>query len=189
MNGIRNQYERQGVEGFYQTCGNQYQNPHEHIIRTLLNCHYQESPTCRVLDLCCGSGEVTRALSHCCASIQGLDPFTYQLYEKSTGNTCYVMDFKAIACEALPVSFDVIICSFALHLCEENLLPQVLYQLAIHCKKLIILTPHKRPEIPLFFTLTKEVMEKRVRYREYDSQLYVAISMQETERKSEVDSA
>ena len=43
--------------------------------------------------------------------------------------------------------YDTIICSYAMHLCEESMLNNLLYQLSLIANTLIIITPHKRPEI------------------------------------------
>jgi len=44
-------------------------------------------------------------------------------------------------------SFDLCVCSFALHLCDSSSLFITLYQLACHCRWLAILAPHKQPAI------------------------------------------
>ena len=50
---------------------------------------------------------------------------------------------------------------------EDSMLNPVLYRLATITKKLIILTPHKRPKINSYWKLENEVMIDRVRLREY----------------------
>jgi methylase of polypeptide subunit release factors len=61
---IRKQYERYGAEGYYRQFGARYRNPHEAAVRHAIH----ESVVAwgldlsHVLDLACGSGEVTLAL-------------------------------------------------------------------------------------------------------------------------------
>jgi len=98
-------------------------------------------------------------------NIKGCDPYTSDLYRKKTGKECLEYDFKDIANGKLKESFDLVICSFALHLAEKSLLPNILYYL--NTKELIILTPHKKPEINNFFELIEEQYENKVRFRRY----------------------
>lgn len=161
--GIRNMYSQMGVDNYYKEYGNDYKNPHSEIIDRLLS---DVEVGDRILDLCCGSGEVTKNFPD--RDIIGCDPYTFELYTKETGRPALRFSFKDIALGALSsYSFDTIICSFALHLCDNSLLNTVLFQLAMISKKLIILTPHKRPAINMYWTLEKETMIDRVRMREY----------------------
>src|SRR6476469_9120335 len=85
---IRAAYEQYGVEGFYQRFGDSYRNPHERVIRAALGAALArwDLPLDRVLDLACGSGEVTLALRTLgCEAIDGIDPYTYQAYAARTG--------------------------------------------------------------------------------------------------------
>lgn len=43
--------------------------------------------------------------------------------------------------------WSVVLCSFAMHLCERQYLPTLCMMLACSADTLIILTPHKRPEL------------------------------------------
>ena len=163
MDAIRNMYSELGVDDFYKEFGNEYKNPHSEIIKKLLA---DIEVGDRLLDLCCGSGEVTRCFPE--KHVIGCDPYTHDLYKKLTGREVLTFSFKDIALGALDnYRFDTVICSFALHLCEDSMLNPVLYRLATITKKLIILTPHKRPKINSYWKLENEVMIDRVRLREY----------------------
>ena len=163
MDAIRNMYSELGVDEFYREYGNEYKNPHADIIKKLL---FDVDAGDSILDLCCGSGEVTRCFPE--KDVTGCDPYTHELYKKLTGREVLTYSFKDIALGALSeYRFDTVICSFALHLCEGSLLNQVLFQLAVISNKLIILTPHKRPVIRSYWRLEREVIIDRVRLREY----------------------
>lgn len=167
MEAIRTMYSKMGVENFYKEYGNKYENPHSEIINQLLkDINVGDS----ILDLCCGSGEVTKNFMN--KNIIGCDPYTYNLYEKNTGKKALKFTFKEIALGSLEgFKFDTIICSFAMHLCEQSMLNQVLFQLTQISKKLIIITPHKKPEINNFWKLEKEIILNKVRLREYSSKI------------------
>src|SRR5262245_9963803 len=81
---IRHQYEELGVTEFYTEHGAAYRNPHEAAIREVLQVvvpRWQLDLT-RVLDLACGSGEVTLALRELgAAAIEGVDPYTGAAYQ------------------------------------------------------------------------------------------------------------
>lgn len=163
MDAIRNMYKNIGVDNFYKVYGNTYENPHKEIINHLLK---DVNIKGSILDLCCGSGEVTKNFLD--KDIIGCDPYTYNLYEKNTNKKCLNYDFKDIAKGSLDsYKFNNIICSFALHLCEESMLNLILYQLACISERLIIITPHKKPEIKNYWYLEKETIYKKVRLREY----------------------
>ncbi len=165
--GIRNMYSQLGVETYYKEYGNDYNNPHAEIINKLLS-DVDAGET--ILDLCCGSGEVTKNFPD--KEIMGCDPFTFELYKKETGRPVLTFSFKDIALGALSsYRFDTVICSFALHLCDTSLLNTVLFQLAMISNKLIILTPHKRPAINMYWKLEKETIVDRVRMREYSKNM------------------
>lgn len=171
---IRNQYKQMGVEQFYKKNANTYENPHEPIIKSHLNQLIRSGELSRgkVLDLCCGTGQVTKHLqSQGFRDISGIDPFTNVEYQKRTNCRAYNYDFRYIAQKGLREKYDTIICSFALHLCPESLLPQVLWSLSQSCKKLIIISPNKKPEIKVFFRETKMIKEQRVFSKVYESEI------------------
>ncbi len=170
---IRAAYQQYGVEGFYQRFGGSYRNPHERVIRATLQAAVArwDLPLASVLDLACGSGEVTlvlRALG--CAAIDGIDPYTHQAYSERTGQAAERFTFEQIAAGALAGrSYGTIVCSFALHLVELSRLPVLAAQLSLIGAALLILTPHKRPQLrPEWgWQCAGELLIERVRARYY----------------------
>lgn len=168
---IRPQYEQFGVDGYYAQHGHEYRNPHEPIVRQLL-----AAATARwaldltsVLDLACGSGEVTLCLRELgAAEIVGIDPYTCEAYRARTGGAAEPLSFEQIARGALAGRrHSLIVCSFAMHLIDTSWLPALLSQLALVAPRLLILTPHKRPDIrPAWgWRLADEIQLERVRIR------------------------
>lgn len=144
MKSIRDGYLELGVDEYYKLHKNDYENPHKIIIQNLLDYAKKNwNIGNNLLDLCCGSGEVT--ISFLDYNIVGCDPYTFELYEKNTNKKCYNKTFQDIVENGLDNNYDTILCSFAMHLCEESMLPILLYQLGLKAKQLIIITPHKRP--------------------------------------------
>jgi len=146
---IRGGYERYGIHDFYERFGDEYRNPHEFAIQKILrlavkkwNLNFR-----KVLDLACGSGEVTLTLRNLgCTDIDGIDPYTYKAYLRRTGKKAEPYTFEQIASGILTGrKYSLIICSFALHLLEVSRLPLLVYQLGLIADSMIIITPHKRP--------------------------------------------
>ena len=178
--GIRNHYQEFGATKFYEKFGAQYRNPHEAVIRVLVeraSVEWKfEIKNWRVLDLACGSGEATLALRDLgCNRIDGIDPYTGQAYFERTGQTALPHSFEELAKGVLPpATYDLCICSFALHLASPSFLPPLCLQLALRCARLWILTPHKRPHISSAWgwELKNEMVHERVRARCYQSLLF-----------------
>jgi hypothetical protein len=151
-------------------------------------------PKGKFLDLCCGSGEVSCALlkqGYLLDQIDASDPYTHEAYEKrirdekKAEKPCAKWNFHEISQGAIfnqhqisqssmphsiaPKPYQCIICSFALHLCPNDLLDHVLYQLSLCSDYLIILTPHKKPDIHEHWLLLEEryLIDERVRGRLY----------------------
>lgn len=170
---VRHQYEEHGVEGYYSQFGAEYRNPHESVIRDILQPAVQgwQLNLTRVLDLACGSGEVTLALRELgCQTVDGIDPHTGEAYVARTGQQAEAFSFEQIAAGALTGRrYSLIVCSFAMHLIEESWLPILLAQLGFISGCLLIITPHKRPELrPEWgWTLEGEFVLERVRARLY----------------------
>lgn len=147
---IHNEYKTIGVKSFYQLHNKDYINPHIAILNTVIDTVYEKWELGnKILDLCAGSGEVTLELLKLDNSLEiiGLDPYTYELYRHNTHKDCFNLSFKDIAIKGLKdKNYDTIICSYALHLCDESMLHIVLWQLSQVSSQLIIITPHKRPE-------------------------------------------
>lgn len=168
MEAIRNQYAQVGVENYYQNNADTYTNPHEDIITELINesteiVDYGNS----ALDLCCGNGLATKVLEQHVKHIVGNDPYMHRQYTEQTNRYCYDYDFKQLA-QSCPIDkVDTIICSFALHLCDESLLPNILYNLSLITNTLVVVTPNKKPTINIFWELQNEIVKERVRLRIY----------------------
>ncbi len=168
---IRGEYERGGTTEFYRRHGSRYRNPHEPVVARVLGEAVKTWALDleRVLDLACGSGEVTLALERLGAgTVVGVDPFTGAAYRRRTGRSAERISFEDIAAGALAARrFSLIVCSFALHLLEPSRLPTVAYQLSRVSDSLLVLTPHKRPAIkPAWgWTLAGELVLERVRAR------------------------
>ena len=120
MENIRKEYETHGVEGYYERFGHEYENPHEFAIRLLLRraLDVWDIDTQKVLDLACGSGEVTLALQELgCEDIAGIDPFTHEAYLARTGRPAERLTFEEVAAGALAGRrYGLVVSSFALHL-------------------------------------------------------------------------
>lgn len=173
MDSVRIGYKQLGIDKYYELHKNDYYNPHADKIEYLLTKYITEYDIGKnILDLCCGSGEVTKIIVKSMGdyNIEGLDKYTYDLYTKNTGLECLKMDFKDIVCGALKNKrYDTIICSFAMHLCEQSMLSMLLYQLSKISDTLIILTPHKRPEIKQWWKLEYSEKYDGVTLRVYKS--------------------
>lgn len=175
MNGIRGEYERHGAEQFYRESGRSYRNPHEpQLLAALDEALRRWSPNVdNVLDLAAGSGEITLALRERGAKkIIGIDPYTYETFESRTGMQAERFTFDQIADGALSGrTYSLIICSFAMHLCERSRLPALALQLSLLAPDLLIFTPHKRPIIrPEWgWKLQEEFVLQRIRARMYNS--------------------
>ena len=65
--------------------------------------------------------------------------------------------------------YDLIVCCFALHLAQESRMHCLFTQLALNCRHLIVVTPHKRPDVKeqMGFRLVEEALLERVRVRLY----------------------
>jgi 2-polyprenyl-3-methyl-5-hydroxy-6-metoxy-1,4-benzoquinol methylase len=146
MTKIRPQYEELGVEGYYTTHGSSYRNPHEKQIHVLLETMHSHLDLSSVLDLACGSGEVSIKLLEKGATVSGIDPFTQEAYLARTGLIALNYSFEDIAAGSLEGQvYSLVVCSFAMHLCEISRLPNLCYQLAQISPKLFVVSPHKRP--------------------------------------------
>jgi hypothetical protein len=172
---IRPSYDALGPDEFYRQSGATYRNPHESAVATLVCRAVRDWPidVTDVLDLACGSGEVTLALLQCegVRSIHGVDPFTGPAYLERTGATAELLTFADIAAGALEGRrWTTVVCSFALHLCETSRLPVLCQRLSDITDSLVIITPHKRPVIdPAWgWSLRDEMMQSRVRARLYN---------------------
>lgn len=159
MDAIVNEYKKHGVDNFYRLHAHDYENPHRAVVELIIKeAKDQWNIGGSVLDLCCGSGEVSNVLTD--LDVEGLDPYTKELYEKNTGNDCIAMTFKDIVRFGLEKHYDNVICSYALHLCERSMLPVLLYQISQASNNLFVVTPHKKPNCDGDFFKEKARMKK-----------------------------
>jgi 2-polyprenyl-3-methyl-5-hydroxy-6-metoxy-1,4-benzoquinol methylase len=93
---IRNAYAREGADQFYRRHGASYRNPHEEILREILARAVDDwrLDLSAVLDLACGSGEVTLALRERGAVVQGMDPYTGAAYLAPHGRRGVAREFR-----------------------------------------------------------------------------------------------
>jgi SAM-dependent methyltransferase len=172
---MRGEYEKHGVRGYYQEFGAAYRNPHEFAVRQALHAAVATwaLDLSRVLDLACGSGEATLALREIGAGqIDGIDPYTTQAYQARTGAPAEPLTFEAVAAGALDGRrYSLIVCSYALHLLAPSRLPRLAYQLSRLAPALLVLTPHKRPDLRAEWgwRLAGELRVERVRVRAYQA--------------------
>ncbi|HQY88433.1 MAG TPA: hypothetical protein PK402_07230 [Tepidisphaeraceae bacterium] len=172
--GARSWYAK-GVAEHYRRHGADYHNPHTAIIdrslrKVVVDWNLDLS---NVLDLAAGSGEVSSTLISLGARISAIDPFTFDAYEKQIGQPCERFTFEEIAQGSLSGrSYSMIVCSFALHLCPDSILPSCCIALSQVSPTLLILSPHKRPDIRSNWgwTLTKGMSLDRVQIRQFSNQ-------------------
>ena len=145
---IRPLYDEHGAEGYYRAFADSYENPHFPEIKALIERNFARFDCSSVLDFAAGGGEVTQALQVLqVQNIIGCDPFTFGLYEKNTSRPCLQLSFKDVIKNGLPGHYSLIISSFALHLCPVSDLFSLTWQLLDAAPLLVVLTPHKRPEL------------------------------------------
>jgi hypothetical protein len=170
---VRARYEAHGAEAYYREHAEGYVNPHEPEIGQALKMAVARwgLDLSRVLDLAAGSGEATLALRGLGAGrIDGCDPYLFAQYQRRTGKPAERFSFEDVAAGALAGrAYSLIVCSFAMHLAEPSRLPGVCQQLSAIAPAMLILTPHKRPEIRegWGWTLEGEFVWARVRCRLY----------------------
>lgn len=182
---LRDAYIKHDINEYYKNFGSNYRNPHDLVVAEIMQLAWQkwnlnwggagDLSSVKVLDLACGSGEVTLALEKMrIINIDGIDPFTYENYQNRTRRIAQRFTFMDISQGILSGSnYDLIICSFALHLVPISQLPLLLYHLGLISEYLLVITPHKRPEIKLNWgwLLLEEISWKRVRARLYHSSI------------------
>jgi len=175
MDSIRGKYQQFGVKDFYTFHGGDYKNPHELSIRQSIDFIYNNwgLDYSKVLDLACGKGEITKALEkNGVTDIEAVDGYLAKEYTNNTGRNCDTMSFDDILKGSLRGRhYSIVICSYALHLLEDNKLPTFLLQLPEITNSLLILSPHKKPYIrnDWGWELKKEMEFNRVRSRYFKS--------------------
>lgn len=148
---LRPLYEQLGAEQYYRRYGDAYENPHKTQVQALLSQNKERLHLERPLDFCAGGGEVSEMfLAWKLENFEASDPFTHRLYKKKIGRACRTWSFADVLKGKLEGQYSSIICSFALHLCEEEQLHGLMLQLFAHAPQLVVLTPHKRPELDAY---------------------------------------
>lgn len=174
MASIRGEYEAKGVERFYAEGGATYSNPHLPLLREVLPRTLERllgpmMPLTRgLLDLCAGSGEFTivfrdwerrRRLSvkasdaresagesaaPLCA-ITAADPYTFEAYERNTGQAAERWSFQDVCDGALDGrgGFDVVAISYAVHLLDRSRYFVFFQALARSARHMLIVSPTK----------------------------------------------
>ena len=173
---IRLLYDEHGADGYYRDHAGDYENPHLPQIQTLLERNFHRFDCSgTVLDFAAGGGEVTSSLRALGAKhVAGCDPFTHALFEQKTGLSCLRLSFRDVLKNGLPERYSLIITSFALHLCPQKDLFPLTWNLLQASPLLVVLTPHKRPELELLPNIElrwEDVVEnargKKVRMKAY----------------------
>lgn len=187
---IREAYGELGAVGFYTAKGAQYVNPHDVTLRealvNALNLWRDEgllgddsSALHRALDVACGSGEASLAFEAWAEQtgfeheVDACDPYTYEAYARRCGRQAHRWSFEDVAEGILDAEepYDVLLCSFCLHLLDRSWLSLTLSAMARAARLLIVLTPHKRPTIDkrTGWDQLDEMVHHRVRVRLYRS--------------------
>ncbi|KAG0138022.1 hypothetical protein HOY82DRAFT_575604 [Tuber indicum] len=183
-----------GVGTYYAQNASTYRNPHESGVAKSLRAILEvlippnHPPPVRIFDLSSGSGEATLAATRflqthrpalaSSAIINASDPYTHELYTTRTGLPCGKENFKDILLEGRLKGgrYDVVICSFALHLCSKGEIWGLLYALSLSSRWFVVLAPGKGPEVGAdtgWERKGKEIMVERVRGRVYRSLNFV----------------
>lgn len=153
-NGIRDFYSKIGVDDFYKNYKLTYNNPHAEFIIECLNLVIAQFNIGYYLDLSCGNGVVSEFLQkNNYTEFKGCDPYFYDIYAEKFNKQCFNLSFEEISKLSLPEKFDTIICSYALHLCTKSYLNNLLYQLSLNTKLLVIISPNKTTQINDYFKL------------------------------------
>ncbi len=147
---IRNRYAKKGVNAYYREEGAQYANPHFSQVRELLRRNADRIDYTHTFDFCCGAGEVSTAIRELgYAPPIASDPYTGEAYRRRHDASCLPFSFDDVVRGALAGygPFSSVICSFALHLCPASQLFPLVFQLFQTTSRLVIITPHKRPDL------------------------------------------
>lgn len=174
---IRNRYAKKGISAYYREEGAWYANPHFPEVRALLRRNAGRIDYTNAFDFCCGAGEAStaiRELGH--ALPTACDPYTGEAYRRRHDASCLPFSFDDVIRGALAGygPFSSVICSFALHLCPARQLFPLVFQLFQIAPQLVIITPHKRPDLSVLEGVKLEFHDevrtgrgKRVRLKAY----------------------
>lgn len=169
---IRNSYKKYGSsDNYYKSKKHDYINPHLDRIKNCLDLTISQIEIGNFLDLGCGNGEITEYLiSRGYSQYKGCDPYFSEIYKDKIGADCLNLSFEDIAKKGLNEKFDTIFCSYSLHLCDKSYFNNLLYQLSICCKNLVVISPSKYPDISTnYFKLKYSNIYNRTHLRIYKS--------------------
>mmetsp|Transcript_26994 Transcript_26994/g.44065 ORF Transcript_26994/g.44065 Transcript_26994/m.44065 type:complete len:200 (-) Transcript_26994:226-825(-) len=182
---FRDAYSHGGAAEYYTTHGSGYRNPHERelclVLEEFLKRHSNTLDFSeKILDLACGSGEVTSFLLSQAKelsifqplNIDACDPYTGEAYLQRIGRNCSAASFEDIeGGELFGSIYGLCIVSFALHLVQPSRLHNTCMQLALVSRYLFVISPHKKPIITsdMGFNIVDEFIVERVHGRFYKS--------------------
>lgn len=101
-----------------------------------------------------------------------MDPFTSDAYAARTGRPAEAVTFLDISNGALDGrKWDLVVCSYALHLAPAGVLPTMCLQMALCSPFFVIISPHKLPVMKdeYGWTLEDEFVHERVHIRLFKS--------------------
>lgn len=160
--GIRNKYQEfGGVDKYYSEYGDEYVNPHlsyiKDIIQEIIDEDIVDLSDC--LDMSCGNGEITNILvNNGVRNIEATDPYLCKNYRKSHNFTCLDLSFKDIMMGSLKdKQYSTIFCSYALHLSDKSILPELLWNLSLISKYFVVISPNKNTNVDIGWDLIKNI--------------------------------
>ena len=147
---IRTEYAEKGVEAYYRTNANAYENPHFTYIQQLLRQNQERIDYTHVLDLACGGGDIAIRLAtrarrlNIPMTIHGCDisPTALQVARAASERAGHSeMEFfhhNALR-DPLPQGYDVIMCSLFLHHLAEDEARLVITAMATAARRAILI--------------------------------------------------
>jgi hypothetical protein len=96
----------------------------------------------------CGNGEITSILvNNNIKNINATDPYLCPSYNKKYNFNCMNYSFKDILNNKLNINYSTIFCSYALHLADNSMIPNISWNLSLISEYLVIITPNNKPII------------------------------------------
>lgn len=173
---IRKKYNEYGVDKYYLKYASEYSNPHAKMIKELLISNEALIDYNNVFDLSAGSGLVSSILIELGYLIGGAsDPYLSEVYQKKLKLPCKNVSFLDIVRDGLREKYSCIICSFALHLCRLDLLHDLVVQLFLWSNMIVIITPHKRPQLELIKNINIKLVQTNHVKDQYGKKTFLKI--------------
>ena len=172
MTSIREQYDAVGIDQYYLKYGNEYSNPHERDVVSCLKSLYNENRHKAVFDFACGDGLVSKWIGQR-SYIVGNDCYMKERYVNETGNKCYGYSFKEFINfnNSFEERFDLTVISYALDLCDKDIVPMLLYRLSLISNELIIIRPNNHLIDSPYWTLSNTHTNRKSKASMYISNL------------------